>query len=93
MISDDEAALYPNQRPLETGLPQEPIGIILYRDGIIVDLNAETAAVFGYERHELIGRPLEKLIQQWDSSTMDGSHPGELKAIHKNGTLFTLYLV
>jgi PAS domain S-box-containing protein len=90
MIPEEEAAPYPTRRPLEAGPAQEPIGIILHRDGIIVDLNAETAALFGYERHEVIGLSLEKLIKQWDSPTMDGSHPGELKAIHKNGTIFTL---
>ena len=93
MIPDKEAASYPTQRALEAGPAQEPIGIILHRDGIIFDMNAETAAVFGYERHELIGLPLEKLIKQRDSSTMNESHPGELKAIHKSGTIFTLELM
>jgi PAS domain S-box-containing protein len=42
-----------------------PDGILLVdRDGVIVRLNRQTERMFGYERTELIGRPVEVLIPQ-----------------------------
>ena len=38
--------------------------IIVNRDGIIEQVNAQTVKLFGYERNELLGQPLEMLIPE-----------------------------
>ncbi len=40
----------------------EPLGIVLHRDGVVLDLDDDTASIFGYTRQELIGRLLIDLI-------------------------------
>jgi PAS domain-containing protein len=44
-------------------------GIILYRGGIVIDLDEETAAIFGYARHELLGKALRELLPEFEAST------------------------
>ena len=41
-------------------------GIILHRDGVIIDMDEGTAAIFGYERSEVVGRMLEELIPDYE---------------------------
>ncbi|MBA2430806.1 MAG: hypothetical protein H0V56_01665 [Chthoniobacterales bacterium] len=40
----------------------EPVGILLHRDGVVLDLDEETAAIFGSSRLELIGKLLVDLV-------------------------------
>ena len=37
-------------------------GVIVSREGVIEFLNAQTEAMFGYERGELVGQPVEILV-------------------------------
>jgi PAS domain S-box-containing protein len=47
----------------------EEVGILLHRDGIIVDANEETALIFGCTRDQIIGRLLADLLIIDDLST------------------------
>ena len=40
----------------------EPLGILLHQDGVVLDVDDETASIFGCTRHELIGRSVADLI-------------------------------
>jgi hypothetical protein len=40
----------------------EAFGLILHRDGLVLDLSDETAAMFGCTRDQLIGWPVAKLV-------------------------------
>lgn len=76
--------------------------VIVDRDGRIVLVNAQTERVFGYDRHELLNQPVEKLVPE----RYRGVHTGhrlrysesaharpmglglELYGLHKNGSEF-----
>jgi PAS domain S-box-containing protein len=46
--------------------------VIVNKDGRIVLVNAQTQKLFGYERQELLGQPVEMLVPQ----RLRGAHPG-----------------
>ena len=50
-----------------------PIAMIMVNpEGDIVLVNAETERLFGYERHELLDQPIDKLVPE----RFRGKHPG-----------------
>ena len=66
--------------------------ILLHRDGVIISVDDETAAMFGYLATEMIGKPLGDLIDETAARTDDGEAPCRHQAIgiRKDGTRFML---
>ncbi len=48
-------------------------GMVFSRQGVVIDANPQLAEIFGYERHELIGKPMLDLVAP-------GSHAAVLRA-------------
>ena len=50
--------------------------VIIDGDGVIAQINSQTEELFGYDREELVGRPLEMLMPE----RYRGSHVAETRA-------------
>jgi PAS domain S-box-containing protein len=78
-------------RSLLEGAPEA--NVIVDRSGNIVLLNARAEALFGYERHELIGRPFEVLVAErhrrpGSTQLTDTAGPVEIGGRRKDGSEF-----
>jgi PAS domain S-box-containing protein len=71
-------------------------GIIIFEDGEIIDINNQFSKIVGYDRDELIGMDVVKLVVNEDrekvieriQSNKEG--PYEIKAVHKNGSIISV---
>ena len=62
LITEHETSLAKNQTQIVESAPN---GMLMVdRDGIIVQINAQVERLFGYSRQELLGRPIELLIPE-----------------------------
>ncbi|MBA2432486.1 MAG: response regulator, partial [Chthoniobacterales bacterium] len=68
---------------------------MLHRDGIIVSVDDDTAAMFGYLATDLVGRPLREFIDETGGKAENGVAPCQHQAvgIRKDGTRFILDLI
>jgi CheY-like chemotaxis protein len=66
--------------------------ILLHRDGVVISVDDETAAMFGYLATEMIGMPLAELIDDKATRTDEGAEPCRHQAIgiRKDGSRFML---
>src|SRR5579862_2862530 len=89
-----EAALRDSERRLRTLAEASFEGICISENGRILDVNDQFAAMFGYERSELIGHDLSALIApEWRQVIIERVRSGEGKPIEhqclrKNGSTF-----
>ncbi len=71
-------------------------GIGISRQGVIVDVNEQLASMLGYERTELIGMPVSKIVAPESRDlvrrAMESGHlePYEHMALRKDGTVFPM---
>jgi CheY-like chemotaxis protein len=69
-----------------------PEAILLHRDGVVISVDDETAAMFGYLSTEMIGMPLADLLDGQATRTDEGAEPCRHQAIgiRKDGSRFLL---
>ncbi|MBP1853545.1 sensor histidine kinase [Rhizobium halophytocola] len=106
-IARDISAQRQAERRFEQVVESAPYGIIVAdRDGTINLVNRQAELLFGYERSELIGEPVELLISDTgtdlqmdlrsaltaDPMTAVAGAPRTLKARHSTGRLFSVEL-
>jgi PAS domain S-box-containing protein len=71
-------------------------GVALLDNGVMMDVNNPLAAIFGYEAHELIGRPVSDLVTPAsmaiveDHVRRESTEPYEHEARRKDGTIVTV---
>lgn len=71
-------------------------GIAITADQKIIECNQQMAAMFGYRRDEMIGRPVESLVAPDDRVTVQKyiesnyMHPYHHQGIHKDGSIVHL---
>ncbi|QMU80483.1 PAS domain S-box protein [Streptacidiphilus sp. PB12-B1b] len=70
-----------NEEPFRGLLEAAPDAMVIVDDaGVIQLVNAQTEALFGYPRGELLGRPVEMLVPQ----RFRAQHPGHRRAYARN---------
>jgi CheY-like chemotaxis protein len=69
--------------------------ILLHRDGVVISVDDETAAMFGYLATDMIGKPLNEILDEKAARADDGTAPCQHQAIgiRKDGTRFMLDLM
>jgi PAS domain S-box-containing protein len=91
-----ETALRESAERLRTLADASFEGIAVCQDGILVDANDQLVKMLGYERPELIGKPVMELIapnsrEMVRSVAQSGrTEPYEHEALRKDGTTFTV---
>src|SRR5580658_9725458 len=97
MTDTDHTRIRTARRPPENGtraLPElllegAPDALVGFdRDGLIRVVNHRTEVVFGYDREELIGRPVEILIPRLLRGIDETQHDADLRGRCRDGTEF-----
>ncbi|MDP2282705.1 MAG: PAS domain S-box protein, partial [Pseudohongiella sp.] len=101
MISEDQSVLLDNDKLMHFAIEAAPNGMVIVDDGgNIVLANSSVETLFGYQRKELLGTPIEQLVP----GRFAGAHPHmrssyfvnpqaramghgrDLYGLHKNGS-------
>jgi PAS domain S-box-containing protein len=67
-----KAAPVEDRSPYRTAFELAPVGLVLSRERLMVDVNQELLRIFGAEREQLIGRSFELLYPTADEFTRTG---------------------
>ncbi|MDP3515523.1 MAG: PAS domain S-box protein, partial [Pseudohongiella sp.] len=72
MISEDQSVLLDNDKLMHFAIEAAPNGMVIVDDGgNIVLANSSVETLFGYQRNELLGKPIEHLVP----GRFAGAHP------------------
>ncbi|MDP2283901.1 MAG: PAS domain S-box protein [Pseudohongiella sp.] len=72
MLSEDQSVLLDNDKLMHFAIEAAPNGMVIVDDGgNIVLANSSVETLFGYQRNELLGKPIEQLVP----GRFAGAHP------------------